>query len=393
MNIWSSHQATPLLALSLLATDIAVERAATQEPPDGFVQGRVWSADGWPVEGALVRIVPESDTADVRRAGTDALGYFRIDGLYLGSHWVTVSGIGFAEHRSRMYVDPSGAQTEIKLEYEPIELAGLQVSATRTRERVHFEESAGETVHEIGQEGLKSIPVIAESDPLRAVETLPGVTTVSDFTAAFNVRGGSADQNLYLLDGVPIYNPFHLLGIFSVFNTDMVGRAELRSGGFPAEYGGRVSSVLRVDSDVGDGQVKVDGGVSLLASRVAVSGSLPRGVQSPLGLANSRWRVSGRRSYVDWISKPVSHIPYRMAGAHGVFEGWTRGGSQVMLTGYSGRDGLNMSKGPLGARISWGNDAFGSSWVNPIGGGGRVSIHGSFSRFVGDLDIRELGLK
>ena len=91
-------------------------------------------------------------------------------------------------------------------------IAGITVEAERSRARTRFEESAGITVQEIEAAALKSLPIIAESDPLRAIEVLPGVTTVSDFSAAFNVRGGSADQNLILLDEVPIFNPFHLGG-------------------------------------------------------------------------------------------------------------------------------------------------------------------------------------
>ena len=135
------------------------------------------------------------------------------------------------------------------------------------------------------------------------------MTTVSDFSAAFNVRGGSADQNLILLDDIPIFNPFHLGGVFSVFNADMIGRAELRAGGFPAEYGGRVSSVLTVESDVGDGEISVDAGVSVLASRVALDGSLPAAAANALGLANTRWRVSGAPLLLRCAAQALDRIP------------------------------------------------------------------------------------
>jgi len=134
-----------------------------------------------------------------------------------------------------------------------VELAGVLAEGRRSRQRERYERSGGVTVQEMNRQELKAIPGVAEPDPMKSVEVLPGVTRVSDFTAAFNVRGGSADQNLILLDGMPIFNPFHALGLFSVFNGDMVQRAELHSGGFPAEYGGRTSSVLKVESDLGDG--------------------------------------------------------------------------------------------------------------------------------------------
>lgn len=192
------------------------------------------------------------------------------------------------------------------MDTEAIVIGGVTVEAQRSRAKTRFEESAGIIVQEIEAAALKSLPVIAESDPLRAIEVLPGVTTVSDFSAAFNV------------------NPFHLGGIFSVFNADMVDRVELQSGGFGAEYGGRVSSVLTIASDPGDGDFGVDAGVSILATRVAVNGALPRGAAEKLGFTTTRWRASARRSYLDVLFKPWVDFPYHLSDYQGVFEAWTR---------------------------------------------------------------------
>ncbi len=134
----------------------------------------------------------------------------------------------------------------------------------------------GSTIREISIEQILDIPGVAEADPIRAIQVLPGVVSTSDLSASLHVRGGSSDQDLILLDGVPVFSPFHLGGFFSVFNPDMVDRAELQSGGFPAEHGGRVSSVLAVETDPGNGELAVQGAVSLLAARVAVSGGLPQ---------------------------------------------------------------------------------------------------------------------
>ena len=237
---------------------------------------------------------------------------------------LTVTRIGFREYREQVSVEAGATEVEVVMTTEAIVVAGITVEAERSRAKTRFEESAGITVQEIEAAALKSLPVIAESDPLRAIEVLPGVTTVSDFSAAFNVRGGSADQNLILLDEVPIFNPFHLGGIFSVFNADMVDRVELQSGGFGAEYGGRVSSVLTIASDPGDGDFGVDAGVSILATRVAVNGALPRGAAEKLGFTTTRWRASARRSYLDVLFKPWVDFPYHLSDYQGVFEAWTR---------------------------------------------------------------------
>ena len=353
-----------------------------------ILEGRVWSEDGVPVVGAVARVSSVADSADMRVTETDQLGFFAFRDLPSGVYVIAVGRIGFAERRERVEVRGSGSiELEIVLAERAIELEGLEVDAARGRERTRFDQSAGATVHGIERAALRSIPGLVESDPLRAIEVLPGVTTVSDFSAAFNVRGGSADPNLILLDDMQIYNPFHLGGFFSVFNADMVQRAELRAGGFPAEYGGRVSSVLTVESDAGDGETSVDTGVSLLAARVAVGGALADGMSEALGLANTRWRVSGRRSYVDLLVKPWWDFPYHLSDAHGIFEAWTKGGDRIRFTGYSGRDVLDMAGGgdSPGIRSSWGNDAVGGSWVNPMRGGGWVGAQVSFSRFGADL--------
>ena len=359
-----------------------------------MLTGRAWSDEGVPVEGATAQIFLAADSTRVRFTETDQLGFFAFRDVAPDSYVLTIIRIGYAEHRDRVEVRTTeAAEIEVVLVSQPLELEGVVVEAERSRTRARFEESAGITVQDIGREALMSIPGIAESDPLRAIEVLPGVTTVSDFSAAFNVRGGSADQNLILLDDIPIYNPFHLGNLFSVFNADMVGRAELRAGGFPAEYGGRISSVLMIETDAGDGETSVDAGVSILASRAALDGSLPDGITNALGFASTRWRVSGRRSYFDVLLKPWREFPYHLTDLQGVFEGWTKGGSQIRFTGYSGRDILDLSQvgdSPLGVQSSWGNDAVGGSWTNPMRGGGSMAVRAAFSRFASEFSFVDL---
>ena len=265
-------------------------------------------------------------------------------------------------------------------------LEGVSVSTAETRERSRFLETAGVTVREISQAELRLVPGLAEADPIRAVEVLPGVVSTSDFTASFNVRGGSADQNLILLDGVPIFNPFHLGGIFSVFNADMVGRVELSSGGFPAEHGGRVSSLLLVESDPGTDDFSVRGGVSLLAARAALGGRAPEVMERTLGLQRLKWRASGRRSWFDQLPRSV---PYHLTDFQGVVEGWTPGGSRILITAYTGDDVFNLTEVdeddedgfPLRAAWEWGNDLIGMRWTMPRRDGGALDVRAGYTRF------------
>lgn len=382
-----------LLLVSAYPVAGAQGQAANQVLPP--VEGRVWSDDGAPVSGALVRLAPAGDSIWLRITETDDLGFFSLDPVPAGSYRLVLQQLGFAQWEDQVAVRPGESiELEIILESQALVIDGISVEGERSRERARFEESAGLTVQELDREELKMIPGLAEADPIRAIEVLPGVTTVSDFSAAFNVRGGSADQNLILLDDVPVFSPFHLGGFFSVFNADMVGRAELRSGGFPAEYGGRVSSVLSVGTDVGDGETGFEGGVSLLASRLAVNGSLPEGMTSGMGLANAKYRVSGRRSYFDILFRPVATVPYHLNDLQAAFEGWTHGGNRFMISAYSGRDVLDLGKldpddVPLSLRWSWGNDIVGGKWTNPMRGGGAFDLRASFSRFGADLGFAE----
>jgi len=377
-------------AVALLA--VAVPSAAAAQ--DDVISGRVWSDDGLLIVGATARVSPVADSTRTRFTETDRLGFFFFRDLAPGDYVLTLTLIGYAQYQEEVRVaGAASAELEITLTRQAIELEGLEIEAERSRARVRFEESVGVTVQDINQDAMKAIPGLAETDPIRVVEVLPGVSTVSDFSAAFNVRGGSADQNLILLDNVPIFNPFHLGGIFSVFNADMVGRAELRAGGFPAEYGGRVSSVLAIESDAGDGETSVDAGVSLLATRVAVDGSLPDGAASALGLATTRWRVSGRRSYFDVLLKPWTDFPYHLTDVQGVFEAWTKGGNRFRISTYTGRDVIDLADAgdsPLGITWGWGNDVVGATFTNPMRGGGAMNVQASFSRFTTDFTFSDL---
>lgn len=140
---------------------------------------------------------------------------------------------------------------------------------------------------------VKKLPALfGEPDILKSIQMLPGVVSAGEGTSAFYVRGGSADQNLILIDEAPVYDPSHLFGLFSVFNADVIKDSELYKGGIPARFGGRLSSILEVRTKDGNNQgYDVTGGIGALASRLTVEGPLTRD--------KSSFIVSGRRSYVD----------------------------------------------------------------------------------------------
>jgi hypothetical protein len=380
------------LALVLVAAPIAIPAAspalAAQQPAPQTataVVGRVVTADGQPVAAADVALL--RDGRVVARTAADASGRFRLLAPAPGDYRIRVEALGHAGWEEAVRLQEGRAtQVTVTLDIRAVTVDAITVRARRDRAR--FEEQAGATVVELTAEDLRRLPGLAENDVLRAVEVMPGVISTSDFSAAFNVRGGAADQNLILLDGVPLYNPFHLGGVFSVFNPDMVDRAELMAGGFPARYGGRVSSVLDVRSDPGDGSPGLDAGVSLLAARAAASGGLPTDLAGRLGFQRVDGRIGVRRSYVDVVLAPVFDFPYHLTDVQGVARGITRNGV-LTVTGYVGEDVLDLRRTadfPLPVRLGWGNDALGARWTGRAGRN-QLELRASTSAFQSSVDF------
>ncbi len=375
-------RALAALALPLALTSVGAAAAGAQA---GTVQGRVQDAEGAAVYGARVALL--RGETPLLASDSDRLGSFRISDVTPGPYTVRVQALGYAEHTEEVVVGLAAVvDLDVSLERSALELEGISVEAERARDRVRFEEIGGATVRELELVDVRTVPGVAEPDPVRAIEVLPGVVSTSDFSAAFHVRGGSQDQNLVLLDGMPVFSPFHLGGLFSVFNADMIDRVELLSGGFPAEHGGRVSSVLRIESDPGDGDFAADGAVSLLATRAAVGGRLPSGVSGALGLTDVRYRASARRSYFDVVLKPAFEFPYHLTDLQSIVEGWTARGDRIALSAYTGRDVFDLTRldaedFPLRVDWDWGNDALGLRWTRPRRGGGSWDLRANVSRF------------
>lgn len=373
-----------LTAVTCGATSLAAQTASLSGTVVSDSAGRGLAGAVVSLSGAASRIVE-----------TDSLGAFRFVGLPPGAYEVVATLIGHEAARARVTLAPDErARVTLRMTLQVIAIEGVNVEVERARQR--FREEAGATIREIDRPSVKLIPGVAESDVLRAVEVLPGVVSTSDFTAAFNVRGGSADQNLILLDGFPVYNPFHLGGLFSVFNSDMLERAELLAGGFPARYGGRVASVLTVTSDVGGPGRDVDAGVSLLASRLAWGEGLPDPMTDMLGLESARARVSLRRSYFDQVLRPLVDFPYHLTDAQLFAEALTRDNARLTLTGYAGSDVLDFREFssddfPLRLLWRWGNDMIGAAYDRRVGARGQLVLRAGYSRFETDLRFPDFG--
>jgi hypothetical protein len=376
----------------VLASTILLALAAKQSSAQSVIEGFVRGPGGAGIADAFVSIYPQGTQQPSRSGSSDAFGFYRIR-AEPGTYELRINRLGFEELRRVVAVRANEVQRlDLELSERAVELEAVTVAAQRAR--TNFQENAGQTSRELSRGELRLIPGLAELDVLRAIEVLPGVVNTSDFSSAFNVRGGSADQNLISLDGFPIFNPFHLAGLFSVFNGDMVGRAELIAGGFPAQYGGRVSSVLNVETDPGERGLDVRGGVSLLASRLAIGADAPTSFAEKLNLRSARGRIAVRRSYFDQLFKPFFDFPYHLTDVQAYAEGWTPGGGRISFTGYTGRDLLDFAGAdsfPLKIRWDWGNDLAGARWTQHMKGGQRIDARIGYSRFATKINFAEFG--
>ncbi len=206
---------------------------------------------------------------------------------------------------------------------------------------------------------VQKIPALfGEVDVVRAVQLLPGVTTVGEGSSGFNVRGGNVDQNLILLDDAPVFNSSHLFGFFSVFNPDAVKDLKLYKGGIPSQYGGRTSSVLDVRLKEGNNKnFQATGGIGTIFSRFSVEG--------PVKKEKASFIVAGRRSYLDVLAKPIlSQKQPSLKNAQFYFYDLTakvnyriNDKNTLFLSGYLGRDVFG-----AGFTFNWGNATATTRW-------------------------------
>ncbi|MDQ3072663.1 MAG: TonB-dependent receptor [Bacteroidota bacterium] len=186
---------------------------------------------------------------------------------------------------------------------------------TITGEKTNVDNTQMSTIS-IPIEQIKNAPALfGEVDVLRTLQLLPGIKGGSEGTTGIYVRGGGPDQNLILLDGVPVYNASHLFGFFSVFNADALSTVDMIKGGYPARYGGRLSSVLDIRMKEGNKQTwTAEGSIGLISSKLTVEG--------PLVKDRSSFILSGRRTYIDLLAKPFVALAGNSANGEKVTAGY-----------------------------------------------------------------------
>ena len=270
-------------------------------------------------------------------------GFYSLS-LPKGSYSVVVSQVGYETLVQKIKLD-SSQSINFYLQTKNV-LKDVVVESSRKNDNLTKAQMGTETIN---MSSINKVPVIfGEKDLLKTIQLLPGVKSAGEGNSGFFVRGGSADQNLILLDEAPVYNATHLLGFFSTFNSDAIKDATIIKGNSPSQYGGRLSSVLDVKMKEGNNQdYTVNGGIGLISSKLSIEG--------PLQKNKSSFILSGRRTYADVFLKATEKFKDNILyfydlNAKANYQ--INAKNKIYISGYFGRDELGLGQ-DFG--IDWGN--------------------------------------
>jgi hypothetical protein len=292
--------------------------------------------------GATIRLLESPSAGRI----SNEYGFYSLT-VPAGKYTIQCSYIGYQNFKQEINLDKD-FKLDIKLSGEAM-LEEVVVTAKKADENVT---RAAMGVERLEVKELSKLPVIfGEKDILKTIQLLPGVKSAGEGNSGFFVRGGAADQNLILLDEAPVYNASHLLGFFSTFNSDAIKDATLIKGNSPAQYGGRLASVLDVKMNEGnDKNYHVAGGIGLISSRLSVEG--------PIQKEKSSFLITGRRTYADMFLKATEDFKNNelyFYDLNAKMNYRINENNRLFLSGYFGRDVLGFG------------DRFGIDWGNRTG--------------------------
>ncbi|HEY4063973.1 MAG TPA: TonB-dependent receptor [Puia sp.] len=301
---------------------------------------------GEPIVGAAIYT-----DAPVVSTVTDQYGYYAIT-LPRGHHVLNIQGLGMRDSKYQIVLYSEGI-LDIDLRETVTTLKEVVVSAQKTANIRQVQMG----VEHLNIATIKQVPtVMGEADVLRVILTLPGVKSVGEASTGFNVRGGAADQNLILFNDMTIYNPSHFFGMFSAFNPDVVKDIELYKSSVPAKYGGRLSSVLDINSREGNKkEMHGTAGIGLITSRIALEG--------PLVKDKTSFILGGRTTYANWL---LGLLPSQYKNSKGSFNDLDLGISHqinsrnsLYFSGYMSNDKFNLNSDTT---YGYGNKSLSVKW-------------------------------
>ncbi len=265
---------------------------------------------------------------------TDTDGFFSIH-VSKGYKRVHVSFVGY-DLFDRTFLVRKDTTLVISLRSKSKELEEVVITSTRDNYQQIFEDNQT-SKHVLTQDDINAIPVLGgEADVIKTLQLLPGTVRGIEGSSDLFVRGGAADQNLVLLDEATIYNTSHLFGFLSVFNADVLDRVEAINGGFPAEYGGRLSSILNVHTKSAiPEKTAVSGDIGIIASRLFI--------EQPIVKNKASFWIAGRRTYIDQVLRAVGEeLPYFFYDFNGKFLFKPTSRDDIQFSYYSGDDILDL---------------------------------------------------
>ncbi|MEQ8908075.1 MAG: TonB-dependent receptor [Vicingaceae bacterium] len=324
--------------LRLLLTLIFVCSAALLKAQSGSVRGFVYNEKtGEPA--IYTNVFLEGTTYGT---STDDNGYFNLSRIPLGSYTVLATSIGFDTARAEVKLEKAGQIVDEKLfvSESSIQIETVTISAEKQEAQTNVKMS----VTKLTPKEIKKMPSIGgDPDLAQYLQVLPGVVFTGDQGGQLYIRGGSPIQNKVLLDGMVIYNPFHSIGLFSTFDTDILRTADVYTGGFAAEYGGRISSIMDIKTRDGNKQ-RFGGKVSTntFGSKVLMEGPLSKA--KTRGGGSKSFIFSAKTSYLDRTSQNIyeyvdtAGLPYSFTDLYGKVSFNGSNGSKVSFFGFNFND-------------------------------------------------------
>lgn len=310
------------------------------------VSGNIKDAEtGEDLIGAIIQVKELSNTGAI----TNVYGYYSLS-LLPGKYTLVYSYLGYESQTVSIVLDRD-IRKNVALKSTTQQLKGIDIVAERSDANVTSPEMS---LTKVNLKEVEKIPVIfGEKDVMKTLQLLPGIKSEGDGGAGFFVRGGTVDQNLILLDEAPVYNASHMLGFFSVFNSDALKDVKLYKGGIPAQYGGRLSSVMDIKMKEGNNKsFHAQGGIGIIASKLTVEG--------PIVKDKGSFMVSARRTYADVFlalstseAQQNSKLYFYDFNAKANYQ--ITENDRIYLSGYLGRDLFVF------------NDKFGFDWGNKTG--------------------------
>lgn len=288
---------------------------------------------------------------------TNSYGFYSIT-IPQGTYEIKVSSAGYAPLVQKIVLD-NNMKLNFELDKSSTAIKEIKISSVRKDRNV---KDAQMGMEKLNMTEIAKVPVLmGEKDIIKTLTLLPGIKTAGEGGGGFNVRGGAVDQNLILLDEAPVYNASHLLGFFSTFNSDAIKDVQIYKGAMPAQYGGRLSSVLDIKMKEGNNKkYSVSGGLGIIASRINIEG--------PIVKEKGSFLISARRTYADQFLRFAPDTNIRKAqlyfydvNAKANYK--INENNRIFLSGYFGRDKIGIAN-QFG--IDWGNTTGTARWSHII---------------------------